>query len=162
MKLQALSCCRCAKTARKCTKKRDAWCFATINLLLLGHSHCCSRRCYLSSLMAFEWLGPRNIVPACLISICYKIKNKQTILQFPFNTHLLQPKPCAVLHKSHWYSFSTIKKKTMQKFRVKFQLPESKYRKKGVLTTYKINNTYKKRHLIKPVSQLEKPKQRER
>ena len=25
----------------------------------------------------------------------------------------------------------------MQKFRVKFQLPESKYRKKGVLTTYK-------------------------
>ena len=115
MKLQALSCCTCAKTARKCTKKRDAWCSATINLLLLGHSHCCSRRCYLSSLMAFEWLGPRNYSSCMSYSICYKIKNKQTILQFPFNTHLLRPKPCAVLHKSHWYSFSTIKKKNNAK-----------------------------------------------
>ena len=153
MKLQALSRCSGAVQRRlgnvqKSMMHVQSCCFATINLLLFCHSHCYSRHCFLSSLMAFEWLGPRNIVPACLIIIYYKIKNKQTILQFPFNTHLLQPKPCAVLHKSHWYSFLTIKKKErpIQKFRVKFQLPDSKYRKKGHWPPIKNNNTYKKGH----------------
>ena len=93
-------------TARKGTKKRHAkllFCyykpiaFVLFSLLLP------------SSLLKFP--NGLRTTGTKKYSIYYLLQNKQTILQFPFNTHLLQPKPYAVLHKSHWYSFSTIKKK---------------------------------------------------
>ena len=44
-----------ATTAKKCQKKikvihEQRYCFANLNLLFFSPSHCCSRRCYLSSL----------------------------------------------------------------------------------------------------------------